>query len=160
MKCKRIIIITLIIITGCCTQGDFDKDDQICEEMGIRYYQGLSYASTCKYCRYVKEATHKDKHALKKLFLMDFQGGYSYDHGTILITILDKTGEEFFIQVLQEEMPKRQMLVRNYLLFGLDHVDNPKYHMKPFYEVFPLLGDFLCEKLGNTYGLCPSSEVP
>ena len=77
---------------------------------GDRYVNGIYVSEllrissnrkyTANYCELLNKAIAKDANSIKQLTLLDFGDAAGYDHGTVIVDLIDLIGEEKFIQSL------------------------------------------------------------
>lgn len=95
------------------------------------------------YCALLQRAVSKDKKALKRLAFKTFDTSAGLGHGTVVVALVHRLGERFFIRSIGNLSPKkRQHLLLN-LKVGLAYTDIKKYHEKNIQEVFPKLARLL-----------------
>ena len=91
---------------------------------GIFVDYGLIYSAEEKYnvdyCDLVKKSINKDTVSVKELVLLNFDAGYSYEHGNILLQIIDKIGEDFFIESLKDISSEQKTNVLAQIKAGVD----------------------------------------
>ena len=102
-------------------------------------YHGFSY------CKLLKKAIDGNQEDIKKLILLDFSnsGAASYDHGDVLVKLIDRLGEETIISSLGNQLTKEEKgRIEAYISVGLEYGSNP--HQGQTLEVaFPLLNQYL-----------------
>lgn len=114
------IVIVAFLLLFCCERCDrpagVDIDEHLFTKVRI---DGLSY------CRAVEAAIEGDKARLRALCL--YRGGDGamlYQHGLILIRMINKWGEERFIGALGELTPRECEVLHTRLLAGIHLADS------------------------------------
>lgn len=82
----------------------------------------LRYSSSYRhYVKLVNRAMDKDTTALKELLLIDNIGdGASYEHGDILIQLLQNLGDDFYSNVLKTVPADQKSILQDYFMVGMD----------------------------------------
>ena len=67
-------------------------------------YYGISY------CKLLKKAIDGNQEDIKKIMLLDFSGAGAagYDHGDVLVKLIDRLGEETIISSLGNQLTKKE----------------------------------------------------
>ena len=99
---------------------------------------------------YVEEelAIEGDQKDIKKLMLLDFSGAgaASYDHGDVIVKLIDRLGEDTIISSLGNQLTKKEKgSIEAYISAGLEYGSNP-HHGQTLESVFPLIYQYLCNK--------------
>jgi len=100
------------------------------------------------YCKVLKKATTNDANSIKRLVLLDFTSGVvsSYDHGGVIVDLIELIGEDKFIQSLGIINKEQKNRISSYLMAGLEYGGNPNFQAKTLKEVFPKIYDFLNQR--------------
>ena len=110
-----------------------------CLRIATDDHHGISY------CKLLKRAINGHQEDIKKLMLLDFSnsGEAGYDHGDVLVKLIDRLGEETIISSLGRQLTEEEKgTIKSYIGVGLEYGSNPHQGQKP--EVaFPLLYEFL-----------------
>lgn len=82
----------------------------------------LRYSSSYHhYIKLVNQAMDKDTTALKELLLIDNIGdGAGYEHGDILIQLLENLGDDFYSNVLSTVPTNQKKILQEYFFVGMD----------------------------------------
>ncbi|MBO4814008.1 MAG: hypothetical protein J5523_03530 [Muribaculaceae bacterium] len=145
---RRLIFITLfglsIIGYGC--KGCCDKNiDGIHIEDIIIYEADTKY--DVDYDDLVEKSLHKDMSSINKLSLLEYNDGYSYDHGLILIEIVDRIGEDIFIKSIEDISAKQKAKVLSYFEAGVDMKNSKKNDWaKRVEDYYPKIYNFLANQ--------------
>jgi len=94
----------------------------------------------------LERATKNDAKSIKKLTLLEFHNGIGYDHGTVIVSLIETVGEDNFIQSLTRINNEQKRKIRSYIKVGLAYGHNPNFENKTFEEVFPKIYIFLNRK--------------
>ena len=97
------------------------------------------------YCKLLKKAINGNQEDIKKLILLDFSGAGAagYDHGDVLVKLIDRLGEETIISSLGSQLTEEEKGgIEAYIAVGLEYGSNP-HQGQPPEEAFPLLYDYL-----------------
>ena len=97
------------------------------------------------YCKLLKKAIDGNQEDIKKLMLLDFSGSGAagYDHGNVLVKLIDRLGEEKIISSLGNQLTEEEKEgIESYISVGLEYGSNPHHGQNPE-EAFPLLYEYL-----------------
>ena len=97
------------------------------------------------YCKLLKKAISGDREDIKNLMLLDFSGSgeAAYDHGDVLVKLIDRLGEETIISSLGSHLTKEEKReIKSYISVGMEYGSNPHQGQNPG-EAFPLLYEYL-----------------
>ncbi len=128
---RRVIFITLFGLSiigygcnGCCDKNidGIHIEDIIIYEADTKY--GVDYGDL------VEKSLQKDLSSIKKLSLLEYNDGYSYEHGLILIEIVDRIGEDIFIKSIEDISAKQKKRVLSYIIAGVDLRNSEKMDFK------------------------------
>jgi len=129
-----IIGLTLLSCNSECSVEGIDVPETVLissKEQGINY------------CELLEESLQKEKNSVVKLSLLDFDGSNGYDHGTVLVDLVKKLGENEYIVFINHLNTKEKKKIEAYLEVGLMyHYDNGLKE-KSLAEIFPRLNSFL-----------------
>lgn len=151
---KKLFLVLLIVVVIIGSIGVYlwtndiiyfsDKDvDGIYVEEDLRIatdnHHGISY------CKLLKKAINGNQEDIKKLMLLDFSGAGAagYDHGDVLVKLIDRLGEKTIISSLGSQLTKEEKReIEDYIAVGLEYGSNPHQGQNPE-EAFPLLYEYL-----------------
>ena len=151
---KRILLVLLIVLAtigsiGCYLymneiiyfSGKDVKGIYVEEELRIASddYHGISY------CKLLKKAIGGNQKDIKKLMLLDFSSAAaaSYDHGDVIVKLIDRLGEDTIISSLGSQLTKKEKeSIEAYIRVGLEYGSNP-HHGQTLEVAFPLLIQYL-----------------
>lgn len=101
------------------------------------------------YYHLIEQSLKKDKKSLKELSLYDLRGATgesAYDHGDVLAQLLDRLGEDFFLESLDGLSEEERGMVLGYLDVGFEYgVLNSKGKVLMTKDLYPRLYHFLDE---------------
>ncbi len=103
-------------------------------------YHGISY------CKLLNKAMEGNQEDIRKLMLLDFSaaGAASYDHGDVIVKLIDRLGEDTIISSLGNQLTKKEKgSIEAYISVGLEYGNNP-HHGQTLESVFPLINQYLC----------------
>lgn len=95
------------------------------------------------YCELLRSALNGNNSSIGKLTLLEFSGAAGYDHGAVLIEVIQTIGEIRFKNAISGASKKEKELVMSYLDVGLMYGHRKEYEDKPLREVYPQLYYFL-----------------
>lgn len=96
------------------------------------------------YCELINKSLKKDSKAILKLSKITLNDGVSsYQHGAVLLEVIDKLGELRYCEIIDKMSEKEKRKVYYAILAGLDYTENPKYFGKKIEDVFPKLRKLL-----------------
>ena len=151
---KKLFLVLLIVVVIIGSIGVYlwtndiiyfsDKDvDGIYVEEDLRIATDNHYGIS--YCKLLKKAINGNQEDIKKLMLLDFSGAGAagYDHGDVLVKLIDRLGEKTIISSLGSQLTKEEKReIEDYIAVGLEYGSNP--HQGQTLEfAFPLLNQYL-----------------
>ena len=95
------------------------------------------------YCSLYTKAKEGNIEAIRKISLLNFEDSSGYEHGIILIDLIEYTGEKKYISALSTITIEEKRRLFAYLDVGLQYTDNTKFKEKEVKNVFPTLSVFL-----------------
>lgn len=98
------------------------------------------------YCELLEKAVNKDQEAIKKLSLLEFDGAVGYDHGYVLVKLIETIGENNYLTAIQKVSNEEKGFIEGYLDVGLEYGNFEQYQGKQLKEVFPTLYNYLTRK--------------
>lgn len=102
-------------------------------------YHGISY------CKLLKKAIDGNQEDIKKIMQLDFSGAGAagYDHGDVLVKLIDRLGEETIISYLGSQLTKDEKReIEANIVVGLEYGSNP-HQGQNLERVFPLFYEYL-----------------
>jgi hypothetical protein len=98
------------------------------------------------YCKLLKKAITKDANSIKQLVLLCFHDGTSYDHGAVIVGLIERLGEDNFISSLGEINVQQGYNVMSYIAVGIEYGGYSYLRDKSIEEAFPKIYAFLKSK--------------
>jgi len=96
------------------------------------------------YCNLLKEAIEGSEKSIRELTLLIFYEAAGYDHGSVIVDLIEVVGEDKFTKSLMRLSPEEKQLVKGYISVGLEYGNNQKYKANNSLEkVFPIIYSFL-----------------
>lgn len=133
-----ILAITLILnscnIDNCSQQLGFKLDYHLFNEVNIN---GMSY------CALVNKSLEGDKECILILSKLDVTDFASYQHGAVLIEVIDKITELEYLKLIEPLSKKQKYAIYYKLWAGLEFTQNKRYKGKNIDTAFPILIKYL-----------------
>ena len=95
------------------------------------------------YCKVLKKAVGNDPVSIKKLVLLEFYGGSSYDHGSVIVELIALLGEDTFLKAISSISYQQKKHLAAMIRAGLEFGNNPKLQDLSFEEAFPHIFDYV-----------------
>ncbi|WP_299462913.1 hypothetical protein [uncultured Microscilla sp.] len=95
------------------------------------------------YCELLQQAVNKDQKSIRRLAFKTFDASAGLGHGTVIVALVHKIGEETFVKAIKKLSPQNKKDVLLNLQAGLAYTSIKKYHEKPVKDVFPELARLL-----------------
>jgi len=147
---KIVIAIIGVIITIVITLTVFNCwKNYCCNVEGIEpsyLLLTLSNRDDYDYCDSLDQALQGDLLALKRLTMFHFEGGSSYEHGIVLLEVIDRVGENKYLEAVKDFSKKEKKTIDRYLNAGLNFSQNPKFQSQRIDLIFPQVNAFLKSK--------------
>lgn len=109
------------------------------------YLLDYSIEKEYDYCNLFNSAKEGNEQHIKKFFLLPFYDGLAYEHGAVLLELIDVLGEKKIIESLKSINEKEKKLIQGYLMVGLDFTQNPKFKGKKLNVNYPSVHNFLLD---------------
>lgn len=139
-KASKIILISSIIVFLCCACWGHKEIN------GIEVSELLLVVSeeqNIDYCKLLNEATKGNESSIKEIALLDFSDGAAYDHGAVLVDLIEKIGEEKFVQSIKTINDREKKWIKGFLEVGIEYGGNVNMPGQTLKDVFPKIYDFL-----------------
>lgn len=92
------------------------------------------------YCKLVNQSLEGDLTAVRELSSVKVLDGASYEHGAVLIEVIDKISEKNYLEAIKNFSEKeKKYIYYSILSAGLEFTQNPKYEKRDIESVFPIL---------------------
>lgn len=136
---KRINFFLLFIIISSITIGC----NNCSQVKGIKIPELLNRSVDESYCKLLERALELDKDAIIEISVFDVFDSASYEHGYVLIRLIEKIGEEEYLKAIKNVSVEQKKSIESYLWAGLEYGGNKIYSNKKLNEVLPLLAESL-----------------
>ena len=93
----------------------------------------------------LNNAISGDLVAIREFSLQNFRDAVAYDHGCLLLDLINVIGEETFIMALNAISDKQKIVVKGYIIAGLEYGNHHNPEPADFKVVFPKIFAFLCK---------------
>lgn len=110
------------------------------------YLLDYSIENEYDYCNLFNKAKEGDDQFIEEFVLLSFYDGLAYEHGAVILELIDILGEEEFIESLNSINVKEKKLIQGYIMVGLNFTQNPKFKEKKLNVIFPSVHNFLLNK--------------
>ena len=134
---KKVFIVLIIIslsycnIDNCSDKIGFKLDYYLFDHIEVN---GKSY------CDLVNGALKGKKESVLELSKINIGDGASYEHGAVLIEVIDKLTELEYLKIINPlDVKERKAIYSSYVWAGLEFTRNPKYQKKRIEIAFPEL---------------------
>ena len=137
MNRLNFLLILLVTLVGC-------KNNSVVN--GIEVSELLIISANNQHVNYrklLRESTEGNAKSTKELALLKFYDASGYDHGAVIVDLIDLIGEDKFIQSLSMINKKQKKDIEGYIEVGLEYGNNPKFQNKSIKEAFPKIYFFL-----------------
>ncbi len=134
---KILLYIILFLCFTCCRNKVID---------GIEVSESLLIVSAeqnIDYCKLLSEAVKGDNASIKQLALLEIYESAGYDHGVVIVDLIELIGEDKFIHSLKTINIEQKKWIKGYIEVGLEYRDNQNLQAQTLKEVFPKIYDFL-----------------
>lgn len=111
---KYLIIIIIVFMFSCQRECIIDN---------ITVSENLIINSN-GYCELISDALNGDKKSIEKICLMEFHGSVGYDHGYVLVNLINKIGTEQFMNSLKDLDYNQKQILKSYIDIGLIYEPN------------------------------------
>lgn len=135
MKITVVLVALMIGIVSC---NNINCSKEIGVQLDHHLFAHINIDDN-SYCDIAINAMKGDQQAIASLSKIDVHDGASYQHGAVLIEVIDKISEEKYLQVVNSFDKKEKMLIFYSVWAGLDFTSNTKYKRKRIEVVFPEL---------------------
>lgn len=99
------------------------------------------------YCKLLNESTKGNTASIRKLALLEISDGAGYEHGAVIVDLIEIIGEDKFIESLATMSKEQKQVVKGFIEAGLEYGNNPNLQTKTFKEAFSKIYDFLNSEL-------------
>ena len=129
-------ILLAAFLVGSCSQNncesrfDFKLSSQLLAKASDKDYS---------YCNLIEQSLNGKSEAIKNLSLLSFDAGFAYEHGAVLIEVIDSIGEDEYARLIMELPEEERKEVFYSLRAGFDFTQNSNYKNSNFEKSFPEL---------------------
>lgn len=95
------------------------------------------------YSKLLKRATEGDEKSIKQLTLLSFSDASGYDHGAVIVDLIEIIGEDKFIESLSLINYEQKQNIKAYIEVGLEYGNNEKIKAKTIEMAYPKIFTFL-----------------
>ena len=95
------------------------------------------------YCKMLRKAVEGDIPSIRQLTLLEISDGASYDHGAVIVDLIEQVGEDIFVQALDSISLKQKEQIKSYIKAGLEYGSHIEWNSQMFEDVFPKTYAFL-----------------
>lgn len=136
MKRSVVYLLFITLLVGSCSQNNCeDKFDFRLTSQLLAKANNYGYP----YCNLIEKSLGGDSEAIKDLSLLSFDAGFAYEHGAVLIEVIDSVGEDEYARLLKQLPEKERKEVFFSLRAGFDYTQNPSYKNSDFEKSLPKL---------------------
>ena len=139
-KASKIILISSIIVFLCCACWGHKEIN------GIEVSELLLVVSeeqNIDYCKLLNEATKGNESSIKKIALLKIDDAAGYDHGAVIVDLIEVIGEDKFIESIKTINHSEKKRIKGYLEVGIEYGGNPNIQGQTLKEVFPKINEVL-----------------
>jgi hypothetical protein len=140
IKCF-LFFISILALSGC--RQDCTIRGIYVSEILVISAERLGY----NYCELLENSLDGDTTAMNTLLTLEIMDAPSYDHGSVIVDLIQIIGEDNFIKYLKRLNPQKQVEVSGLILVGLEYGSNIKATNKKAAEIFPKI--YAYYKLNN-----------
>jgi hypothetical protein len=91
------------------------------------------------YCKILSNATNGDEKSIKELLQLEVYDGAGYDHGVVIIDLINLLGETKIINAVKTMDCKHKSAIISYINAGLQYGNNTNLKAFESHKAFPLL---------------------
>lgn len=95
------------------------------------------------YSKLLKKAIEGDENSIKQLVLLNFYDASGYDHGAVIVDLIEIIGEDKFIESLSLINYEQKQNVKAYIEVGLEYGNNEKIKANTIEMAYPKIFTFL-----------------
>jgi len=111
MRKLKLILLTLSFISC----GDYSCKNEVISESLLEFAINNEY----NYCQLYSESLKGDLQSIKEISLLSFYDGLVYEHGWVLIHLINALGEEKYLKSLTDTDLNERKKICSYLRAGL-----------------------------------------
>lgn len=119
----------------------------ICENSAnIEVEKVLLEMADGNYCSLLKQSINRDVKSIKEFCRLTSDEKTGFYHGEVLVKLIDKLGEDFFIESISDFNRDDKYKLSQYIYIGFFQEGRYKLKTRNTKDVFPKVYDFLNEK--------------
>ena len=99
----------------------------------------------------MNEAIKGNDLSIRQLALLKVYDGAGYDHGAVIVDLIERIGENLFIESLTNINNEQKQWIKGSIEVGLEYGNNPNLQTQSFKEAFPRIYDFLNNVSSTNY---------
>lgn len=103
----------------------------------------VSEEQNIDYCKLLNEAIKGNESSIKKIALLKIDDAAGYDHGAVLVDLIEVIGEDKFIESIKTINHSEKKRIKGYLEVGIEYGGNPNIQDETLKEVFPIINEVL-----------------
>lgn len=134
---KKIVVISIILLFLCSCNTD-NCSKKLGFELDYHLFDRINIGGK-SYCDLVNGAMSGSNEYILDLSKVDIGDFASYQHGAVLIEIIDKISESEYLKLINQLNDKEKKNIYYKIWAGLEFTPNPKYKKKHIEIAFPEL---------------------
>lgn len=103
----------------------------------------ISKEQNIDYCKLLNKALKGDESSIRQFVLLKFYDSAGYDHGAVLVELIEVIGEDKFIHSLTTINNDQKKWIKDYIKVGLEYGNNNHLKTQTIKEAFPKIYIFL-----------------
>lgn len=103
----------------------------------------ISKEQNIDYCKLLNKALKGDESSIRQFVLLKFYDSAGYDHGAVLVELIEVIGEDIFIHSLTTITNDQKKWIKSYIEVGLEYGNNTNIKHRTIKETFPKIYQFL-----------------
>lgn len=103
----------------------------------------ISKEQNIDYCKLLNKALKGDESSIRQLVLLKFYDSAGYDHGAVVVDLIELIGEDKFIHSLTTINNDQKKWIKDYIKVGLEYGNNNHLKTQTIKEAFPKIYQFL-----------------
>lgn len=104
---------------------------QNCDKSYVsKYLIDYSNERDYSYCELIDKSLDNNVNSIREFSLLNFSDGMTYEHGVVILEIINKVGENQFLKAIDNISVTEKMKIKAYLDAGFDLSENPRFENK------------------------------
>jgi len=139
MKKYCLLIIIVFLLFACNNDKCKNVQDIVVSNLILE-----TIDSSKNYCNLLDKAIRGDKSSIEKISLLNLYDGSGYDHGFVLIQLIEKIGEDSYIKALKKKglSNDEKSKIKSYLDVGLEYGSKENKN-KMLKDIYPNIHNYL-----------------